>query len=96
MKVFIGTKLRDFTPLLCLHIIDNQEMFSSDLQCPVGLTRVQLSATDLNATQRAELIGLLEEFGDIFAARDGSGLGCTTAVQHEIQTSGPPIWQPAR
>lgn len=37
---------------------------------------------------------LIKEFSDIFAAPDGSNLGCTTAVPNEIKTEGPPISQP--
>ena len=96
VKIYRGTKLGDFTPLQYVHVIDDQEMFRPDVQCAGDMPSVDLSTTALNATQRAELIGLLKEFGDIFAAQDGSGLGCTTVVQHEIKTDGPPIRQPVR
>ena len=68
VKIYKGTKLGDFTPLQYVHIIDDQEMFRPGLQCAGDLPSVDLSTSALNTTQRAKLIGLLKEFGDIFAA----------------------------
>ena len=75
-------------------------MFIWDLQWTEILSSVDLSTTALNATQREELKVLSKKFGDtcIYICSTGgySGLGCTSTVQDEIQTSRPPLLQPGR
>ena len=96
MRIHKGTKLGDFTPVHHVHVIDDQEMFIPNEQSAVDLQSVDLSTSALNSTctQRTKLMELIKEFGDIFAAPDGSNLGCATVVQHEIKMEGPPIQQP--
>ena len=75
VRIHKGTKLRRFTPMQHVHVIDDQEMFTPDVQAAVDLQSVDMSASTLNSTQRTKLMKLIKEFGDTLQHRKVAILG---------------------
>ena len=59
------------------------------------LDDIDLSHSNISPQEKQQSLDVLNTFRDVFVV-GGEPLGCTSVVQHDIQTSGPPIRQPLR
>ena len=91
-----GTPLGEFIPMHDVCVVDattTPDACTHDTALP--LDDIDLSHSNISPQEKQQLLDVLNTFRDVFAV-GGEPLGRTSLVQHDIQTSGPPIRQPLR
>ena len=91
-----GTPLGEFIPMHDVCVVDattTPDACTHDTALP--LDDIDLSHSNISPQEKQQLLDVLKTFRDVFAV-GGEPLGHTSVVQHDIQTSGPPIRQPLR
>ena len=89
-----GTPLGEFIPMHDVCVVDattTPDACTHDTALP--LDDIDLSHSNISPQEKQQLLDVLNTFRDVFAV-GGEPLGRTSVVQHDIQTSGPPIRQP--